>query len=182
MLDVTTLDSTYVAREGFLVFLNNNEDLSRLTVNEITSDLGNDGFIVVVPQKIFYKKAVNIWNVDEPLFQKDQDELVFEFTRCNQWLKVSKVSKFTNGYHIKIECDEVRMANQCLEHGVLLYSFSYPPRMISLHQNKTSASNLKKFCFRCYAYNDHLTITCTKPHDYKICSEYSSSNLNWRNC
>ena len=74
-----------------------------------------------------------IWNVDKTLFQKNEDELVLELTRCNQWLKVSKVSKFTNGYHIKIECDEVRMANQCLEHGVLMYSFTYPPRMISLH-------------------------------------------------
>ena len=80
-----------------------------------------------MPQKIFYKKAVNIWNVDEPLFQKDQDELVFEFTRCNQWLKVSKVLMLTNGYHIKIECDNVRMANHCLGNDVLMYSFCYPP-------------------------------------------------------
>ena len=36
--------------------------------------------------------------------------------------------------------------------------FSYLPRMISLHQHKTSASTLKKFCSRCYAYNDDLTI------------------------
>ena len=60
--------------------------------------------------------------------------------------------------------------------------FSYLPRMISLHQHKTSVSNLKKFCFRCYAYNDHQTINCTKHRDFKICSECSSSNHNWRNC
>ena len=63
-----------------------------------------------------------------------------------------------------------------------MYCFSYPHRMISLHQNKTSVSNCKKFCFRCYAYDDHLTINCTKPRDYKVCSEPSSSNHNWRNC
>ena len=73
------------------------------------------------------------------------------------------------------------MASQCLEMGVLMYSFSYPPRMISIQRQKTSESNMTKFCLRCYAYNDHLTVNCTKPRDYKICSECSSTNHNWRN-
>ena len=63
------------------------------------------------------------------------------------------------------------MANQYLENGVLVYSFSHPPRMKSIQRQKTSESNMTKFCFQCYAYNDHLTVNCTKPRDYEICSE-----------
>ena len=74
------------------------------------------------------------------------------------------------------------MANLCLENGVLMYSFSYPPRMLSIHCHKTSESSMTKFCFRCYAYNDPLTVNCTKLRDYKTCSECSSTNHNWRNC
>ena len=92
-----------IVRAGFLVFLNANEDLSRLAINENISDLSNNGFIVAVPQKKkVYKKTVMILNVDNSLFQKNWNELVLELTRCNQWLKVSKVSKFTNSYHKKI--------------------------------------------------------------------------------
>ena len=74
------------------------------------------------------------------------------------------------------------MANECLENGRLMYSFTYPPQMISIQRQKTSESNMKKFFLWCYAYNDHLTVSCTKPRDYKICSEYSSTSHNWRNC
>ena len=41
---------------------------------------------------------------------------------------------------------------------------------------------MKKFCLRCCAFNDYFTVNCTKPWDYKICSKYSSTNHNWRNC
>ena len=99
---MNTLDSKQIDNGSFLVFLNVNEDLSRLTTNETISDLSNIGFSIVVPQKIVSKKTVIIWNVDKTLFQKNEDELVLELTRSNQWLKVSKVSNFTNGYHIKI--------------------------------------------------------------------------------
>ena len=74
------------------------------------------------------------------------------------------------------------MANQYLENGLLMYSFSFPPRMISIQREKTCESNMTKFCLRFYAYNDHLTVNCTKPRDYKICSEQKSTNHNWRNC
>ena len=45
-------------REGFLVFLNANEDLSRLTTNETICDLSINGFSVVVPQKLISKKKL----------------------------------------------------------------------------------------------------------------------------
>ena len=89
-------------REIAKLFFNANEDLSRLTTNETISDLSINGFSVVVPQKIASKKTVIIWKVDKTLFQKNEDELVLVLTRYNQWLKVSKVSKLTFGYHIKI--------------------------------------------------------------------------------
>ena len=41
-----------IIREGFLVFLNTNEDVSRITANEVVTNLCNNGFIVVVPQHI----------------------------------------------------------------------------------------------------------------------------------
>ena len=62
-----------------------------------------------------------ICNVYKAIFQKEENHLVLEITRCNQLLKVVKISKLTNGYHLKIECYEVQMANQCLENGVLMY-------------------------------------------------------------
>ena len=85
-----------------MVLLNANEDLSRLTTNETISDLSINSFSVFAPQKMISKKTVIIWNVDKTLFHKNGDELALELTRCEQWLKVSKVSKFTNGYHMKV--------------------------------------------------------------------------------
>ena len=92
------------------MFLNTYQDLYRLGANEIIRDLSNNGFIVVVPQNVISKKTVIVWNVDKSLFQKEEDVLVLKLSRCNQWLKVTQVSKFTNGYHMKIECDEIHMA------------------------------------------------------------------------
>ena len=97
-----------------------------------------------------------LWNVDKTLIQKEEDGVV------------AKVSKLTNGYPIKVECNGVHMANLFLENGVLMYSFRYPPRMLSIHRHKTSESSLTKFCLRCYAYNDHLTVNFTKPRDNKF--------------
>ena len=91
-----------ITRELFLVLPNTNEDVSRITANEVIIDLSNNGFSVVVPQHIISKKTVIIWNVDKSIFQKEENELVFEITCCNQWLKVAKVSKFTIGFHLKI--------------------------------------------------------------------------------
>ena len=79
-----------------------------------------------------------IWNVDKSIFKKEENELVLEISRCNQWFEVVKVSKSTNGYHLKIRFNEVRMDNQCLENGVLMYSFSYPSQIISIQRQKTS--------------------------------------------
>ena len=155
--------SFQIIGEEFLVFLNTNQDVSRITANEVISDLSNNGFSVVVPEHKFSKKIVIIWNIDKSIFQKEENELALEITRCNQWLKVAKVSKFINSYHLKIECNEVQMANQCLENGIFMYSFSYPPRMISIQRQKTSESNMTTFCLQCYVYNDHFTAKCTKP-------------------
>ena len=46
-----------IIREGFVVFPNTSEDVSHLTANEFISDLSNNGFIIVVPQKIISKKT-----------------------------------------------------------------------------------------------------------------------------
>ena len=89
-----------IIRDGFLVFSNTNEDLSRLPANEVINDLINNGFMVVVSQKIISKKTVIVWNVDKSLFLKRENKLGLELNRCNQWLTVAKVSKFTNGSHI----------------------------------------------------------------------------------
>ena len=74
------------------------------------------------------------------------------------------------------------MANLCLQNGVPMYIFSYPPQMLLIQNQTTSESSLTKICFRCYVYNDHLTVNCTKPRDYKICSECWSTIQNLRNC
>ena len=86
-----------------------------------------------------------IWNVDKYILQKEENELVLELTRCTQFLKIAKASKFTNEYHIEVESNAVRMANLCLENGVLMYSFMYPPRMLSIKRHNNSASSLTIF-------------------------------------
>ena len=45
-----------IIREGFLVFLNINEDVSRLTADEVSIEFSNNDFSVVVPQHIISKK------------------------------------------------------------------------------------------------------------------------------
>ena len=47
-----------IIREGFLVFLNNNEDVSRITTNEAILELSNYSFNVVVPHHIISKKKL----------------------------------------------------------------------------------------------------------------------------
>ena len=50
MLGVITLDSNKLEKGSFLVFLNTNKEISRLTANEIISDLSKYGFIVVASE------------------------------------------------------------------------------------------------------------------------------------
>ena len=47
-----------VIREGFLAFLNTNEDVSRINANDVIIELNNNGFLVVVPQLIISKKKL----------------------------------------------------------------------------------------------------------------------------
>ena len=61
-----------INREGFLELLKAIEDVYRITANEVIINLSNNGFIVVVPQRIISKKTVIIENVDKFIFQKDE--------------------------------------------------------------------------------------------------------------
>ena len=51
-----------------------------------------------------FQKVVIIWNIDKSVFEKDEDEVVLEKTRCSQRLKILKVSMFINVYLIVNYC------------------------------------------------------------------------------
>ena len=63
-----------IIREGLLVFLNTNEDVSCLTATKVIIDLSNHGLSFVVPQHIISKITVIIWNFDKSILQKKETE------------------------------------------------------------------------------------------------------------
>lgn len=53
--------------------------------------------------------------------------------------------------------------------------------LIPPHQIKETYTQVIT-CMKCYKMEDHYTNQCTKPRDYKICSEYGELGHTWFTC
>ena len=168
--------------EGFLAFLNSDEDLNRIVKSEITERFKDNGFEVVIPYTLLCKKTVIAWNIDAEIFKINEDEMLQELMSCNAGLEIIQLTKFNNARNFKFVCKEAYMANNCLNHGIRMFDMSFPARMLSAQKPKGNNLQRPTFCFRCYAINDHSVRDCPKPPEFTICSECSSTNHSWQNC
>ena len=81
-----------------------------------------------------YRRTILLKHVDELVYKKDDDDIIFELQLKNSWITITNLFTFTNSAIIKVTCSTVAMATSAKESGLLLFNFFIPPRIIALDE------------------------------------------------
>ena len=162
---------------GYLAILHSENDLDLILSRECKSSFDRNNFRVMEPTRLTAKRTFILWNLDNFIKNKNEDEICENVTNANNWLKIVRVIKFSGGKHLKLICEKFEMLNRVLLEGFKLFQLYISPRVLS--QDKYGTSNI---CYRCYSVDGHISKDCQKSVGYLVCSECSSPNHNYKNC
>ena len=112
--------------EGFLAFLNNDEELNRIVKSEITERFKDNGFEFVIPYTLLCKKIVIARNIDAEILKLNENGMLQEVMSCNAGPEIFQLTEFNNARNFKFVCKEVHMANNCLNHGIQIFDMGFP--------------------------------------------------------
>jgi hypothetical protein len=163
--------------DGFSVVCNSPADADTIFSDKCSHSLQSQNFDPVLPAELKSKRTIILKRLDISLYNCENALLVEEIESANSWLTVKELYKFTKSKTIKLLCANQDMATKALEHGILAFNLSIPPRDIS--EDKFIKITT---CYKCYALNDHLVQDCPKGQHYKICSMCSSTEHTFKEC
>ena len=113
------------------------------------------------------------------IYERKEEEIIDELVAKNTWIgdNLDSVYKFPNSSTLKITFSLTALAKKCTEQGIRAFCLSVPP-----HDIRQETFIPIKCCMKCYALEHHITKDCSKPRDYKICSECSQEGHIWHQC
>jgi len=123
------------------------------------------------------KRSVIIKRVDSHILVNSDSDITSELNARNELLDVVDVYKFVGANILKVTFSNQVMASRCIEKGLKMFNLFVPPA--DIHQEEYY--NVK-MCYRCFALDSHFTHQCTKPSNYKICSNCSGTDHTFRTC
>ncbi|KAG7160086.1 hypothetical protein Hamer_G012620 [Homarus americanus] len=111
------------------------------------------------------------------MHEESEVEIKAAIEKENAWAKnkVDYVKKFTSKKGkciIKIQFKSAEVAEKATKSGLLAFTYNIP-----YHQKQQEQYHHTRTCLRCYAIEDHDSVNCPKPREYKICSKCSSGNI-----
>lgn len=166
--------------DGYIVLTRTDDDVDLLLSPEMTAALQAKGFSPLTPPEQKAKRTVILTRLDEYIYRNDEDTLKDEMIDNNTWIEegdIAEVFRFPNSPTVKVTFSNSTKAKQATEKGFLMCSMSVSP-----HQVKQEIYINITTCMRCYTMDDHFTNHCSKPREYKICSECSEEGHTWRDC
>lgn len=183
LLQLLSENEIYVNRlfavtDGFTVLTQDETDLDRL-FNGITDKfLENNGFKPVLPPELKARRSIIIFNVDSHI-HNNSEEMIAEIMDKNAYTnnQITDLMKFPRAKNVKITFTKTSIAKKANEIGLRMFSMSIAP-----HQIQQDTYIEIKSCMRCYKLEDHISSECTRPAEYKICSECSEEGHTWREC
>lgn len=174
LLQILSLNQVYATRvismpDGFVVLTNTDNDLDTIFRRDVKNSLNESHFTPIVPPELKAKMTVIRVRVDDYIYGNNTDEIKEELIRENNWIAeddMEETFKFPKSNTIKITFQQTTTTEKTVNSGLLMFSMFIPTTQIKQEEfiNITT-------CLRCYELEKHYTNQCTKPKDYKICSE-----------
>ncbi len=169
----------FPANDGFTVVTADEENGDKIFTNEVKSKLVDEGFNPIMPHELKIKKSVIVTRVDDAVYERGENDIIREFKDKNIWVgdDLDSIYKFPNSNTIKLTFTKTQTAKKCTDTGIKGFGISIPHFDI---RQETYIPIL--CCLKCYELEDHTTRECPKGHNYKMCSECSSSEHLWHEC
>ena len=162
---------------GYNALLEREEDVDVILSESGISVLKELNLTARIPPDVRARRSLFLRRIDAYVGAHTAQELKSELEHQNNWLKIREVFKIKEYTHVlKIECNEVQMADRALQQGLLCY---YSKIAASQIERETYVS--LQLCFKCYKYEEHPTAECPEGN-VTWCSECSSKEHTFREC
>ena len=166
-----------IRSDGFLLWCNSDKDVDLLFSDECESALKQLHCEPQLPPEVRAKRTVLLRHVDSDILGKEKGDIIAELEEYNSWLSLVDIYVFQNAPTVKLVCSTNEMAKRVLNSGVLLFNLSIPPGNV-IQEEFVYLST----CYRCYAIDDHMASSCSKPKDYKVCSVCAAKGHTFKQC
>ena len=125
------------------------------------------------------RRSVIAKHISNEILNSSEEIIKGELLRANYWAAnhIENINKFHNLPFLKITFDCINMKGTCFKLGLNFRHLHIPDHLFENERFKEV-----KYCYRCYSVNTHRANKCSKPPDYKICSECSATDHIWSNC
>ena len=168
--------SIRVVEDGYLLYFPTSEEADRLFLPSVIAALAAMDLEPMMPAELKARRSVILGNVDNSIYDNQEEIIKEEIYKSNEWARVKEVKKFRNST-LKVIFEQAIMSQLCREKGLKLFKLYIPGNSINQDQFYHILT-----CFRCYKVEDHATQFCDKPAEYKICSMCSREGHTWKNC
>ena len=120
---------------GFKAFMVRQVDVEALFSDVSSKKLEALDCVPLKPNFLRTNRTVIVKNVDRYIMELSEGELIEEINNSNEHVKATSAFKFPSGKTFKFECQSTEMAQNCLDHGLLLFNLSIGPFFLSLEES-----------------------------------------------
>ena len=161
----------------YLAYCDTNSDVDLVFSDEVMKVFRLKNYSPVSPPDLQSRRTVIVKYLDDSICNCSVDEISTDINSNNLWLKTELIAKFKTGRGLKMICETIEMAQRCLREGFFIFNLNISPRQMAA-DNYINV----RYCYRCYAIGEHISNNCPLPADYKICSNCSSNDHDYKNC
>ncbi len=104
----------FTAGDGFTVVPADEENGDKIFTNEVKSKLTDEGFNPIMPHELKIKKSVIVTRVDDAVYERNENELINEFSDKNNWIgeDLDSIYKFPKSNTIKLTFTKTQTAKK----------------------------------------------------------------------
>ena len=160
-----------LVRNGYLAFMEREEDLDKLLSKKAQDALKKIGLETKIPPKIRCQRSVICRQIDSYVGSHTEEELLQEINNNNH-NKAIEVIKFKDHTHLfKKEFQNTEMAIAAMTNGILCFNTRITPRQMEKEKHTDIL-----MCFICYKIEDHVKANCPTPNKI-ACSECTGDHF-----
>ncbi len=94
----------FTAGDGFTIVPADEENGDKIFTNDVKSKLTDEGFIPIMAYELKIKKSVIVNRVDDAVYERNENEMMDEFSDKNNWIggDLDSIYKFPKSNTIKL--------------------------------------------------------------------------------
>ena len=160
-------------KEAFFL-ITDNRNMDKLLGEEVKQSLMARGLEIQHPPEYEAARTVMLKNVDDQIRKLTEGEIA---SFIENEYSVKRVLKIPNNNHlVKVIFDTATTTDKAVKEGIKVQYQKFEGKGI---EKEVFISVVA--CYRCYSY-EHQKRNCTKPADYKICSNCASEGHTYGDC